>query len=176
MITEIAVILLLLGIGVLATEFDILLIATANVFLTVFTLDLLLDMNIWGLVTANPLVTVALAIGYIFVGVGYALLIKYPRFLKRSAYQIECEWKSYCKTTEEPSEDEFRDSVYFLRYTLAKISDKVAAWTIMWPSGVVWDLINRPVRMVYRVAINSLSTTVNMLVKRIVSQIIKGSR
>lgn len=73
MITEIVVILLLLGIGVLATEFDIFLIAAANVFLTVLTLDVLLD--IWGIVSANPLVTVALAIGYIFVGVGYALLI-----------------------------------------------------------------------------------------------------
>ena len=42
-ITEIVVILLLLGIGVLATEFDIFLIAAANVFLTVLTLDVLLD-------------------------------------------------------------------------------------------------------------------------------------
>ncbi len=106
---------------------------------------------VWATIVANPLLIVGAVVAYVIIGLSYATLIRFPRWISACAPQISRLWDDYVKANPtDYSHDGFRQSYRFREYTASWNSDRIASWAIMWPWGLAWDLVNRPVRMVYR--------------------------
>jgi hypothetical protein len=142
--------------GIWSAEYD-------NMFGGTFTLvalaagaEFLFNVPVIATIIANPLLLVGGVVAYIGVGMAYAVLYRYADFLRQRASAIKIAWgefqiayKKDNDTTGEPTRDMFRQSYQYQAYSPKYNADRIAAWVMMWPWAVFWDLSHKPIRWVY---------------------------
>ena len=106
---------------------------------------------VWATVLANPMLGIAALVAYILVGLAYATMIRFPRWIRACEPRIQSAWEDYVRRNPtDHSEEAFRESYSFRDFTASHNGDRIASWAVLWPWGVAWDLVNRPVRFIYR--------------------------
>jgi|TARA_R110000851_G_scaffold139771_1_gene276968 hypothetical protein len=143
--------------GIWSAEYD-------NMFGGTFTLlalaagaQFLFGIPVYQTILANPLLLVVGVVAYIGVGLAYAVMYRYADYLRFRADHIKMKWGEfqieYKKTNDlddsVPTRDEFRKSYQYREYTPSSNADRIAAWVMMWPWAVFWDLSHKPLRWVY---------------------------
>ena len=141
--------------GIWSSEYD-------NIFTGTFTLVALaagaqlFGIPVIAVILANPLLLVVGVVAYIGIGLAYAVMYRYADFLRQRTSGIKIDWKefqiAYKKdndTTGDPTHEEFRVSSKYVKYSPKYNADRIAAWTMMWPWAVFWDLTHKPIRWVY---------------------------
>jgi hypothetical protein len=142
--------------GIWSAEYD-------NMFGGTFTLvalaagaEFLFNVPVIATILANPLLLVGGVVAYIGVGMAYAVLYRYVDFLRQRASSIKLAWgefqiayKKDNDTKGEPTRDMFRQSYQYQAYSPKYNADRIAAWVMMWPWAVFWDLSHKPIRWVY---------------------------
>lgn len=106
---------------------------------------------VWATITAAPVVAVLALVVYTAVGLVYAVLIRFPRFLASRQDQITSAWGEHIRNNPSDTGEDFRASYRFRPYTAAANDHRIASWAMLWPWGLAWDAANRPVRWMYRV-------------------------
>ena len=116
----------------------------------------LFGIPVFGAILANPLLLIVGVVAYIGIGLAYAVMYRYADYLRRHAYQIKMKWsefqlshqKTHGKDTT-PTRSDFRNSYSYQEYAPKYNADRIAAWVMMWPWAVFWDLSHKPLRFVY---------------------------
>lgn len=112
---------------------------------------------VWATITAAPVVAVVAVVAYITLGVAYAAVIRFPRFLASRQSAIHEAWKSHIRENPNTSVEDFRASYRFQPFTAAANDHRIASWAMLWPWGLAWDATNRPVRWTYRLTAQACS-------------------
>jgi hypothetical protein len=142
--------------GIWSAEYD-------NMFGGTFTLVAfavgaqLFGVPVFATILANPLLLVVGVVAYIGVGLAYGVMYRYADYLRFRAAHIKMKWGEfqieYKKTNDlddsVPTRDEFRKSYQYREFTPSSNADRIAAWVMMWPWAVVWDLCHKPLRWAY---------------------------
>lgn len=106
---------------------------------------------VWATALANPLLGVAALVAYVLIGLAYATMIRFPRWIRARETQIASAWNDYVRANPTNySHDDFRKSYRFRDFTASWNSHRISSWAVLWPWGVAWDIINRPIRWIYR--------------------------
>jgi hypothetical protein len=142
--------------GIWSAEYD-------NMFGGSFTLvalaagaQFLFGIPVYQTILANPLLLVVGVVAYIGIGLAYAVMYRYADYLRRHASQIKRKWeefqlshqKTHGKDTT-PTRSDFRNSYSYQEYAPKYNADRIAAWVMMWPWAVFWDLSHKPLRFMY---------------------------
>ena len=147
---EIIVIAAIVITGIIACELDSF-IGGGLTFLGVLAAaQLWFAVPVLATITAAPVVAVLALIAYVAVGLAYAVLVRFPRFLASRQTQIGEAWKDYIRNNPDDTEEDFRQSYRFRPYTAAANDNRIASWALLWPWGLAWDAANRPVRWMYQ--------------------------
>lgn len=142
-------VIFVLVIGVVSTEFDSFFGGGITLILLGAGAQFLFDIPVWSSIVANPFLVIAGLVAYIAVGITYGVYFRYADYIRKSANYIKHDWEEFKKKHPGASNDDFRKSSYYSSYTPSKNSDKIAAWVMLWPWGVFWDLCHKPIRWVY---------------------------
>lgn len=141
--------LLVLVAGIISAEFD-------SIFGGVITLiglaggaQFLFGYPVWETVVANPFWIFVALVGYTVVGVLYAVFIKYTRFLKKYESHIKSEWDRFKKDFPDSTHEDFMESSRYREFKPKSNVDRITAWVVLWPWGVLWDLTHRPFTFIY---------------------------
>jgi hypothetical protein len=141
--------------GVVSAETDNMFGGAATLILLAVGSQFLFNIPVFGAILANPLLLIVGVVAYIGIGLAYAVLYRYASFLEQKAPGIKMSWgefqinykKDHSDST--PTRDEFRASYKYNQYTPSYNSDRIAAWVMMWPWAVFWDLCHKPLRFLY---------------------------
>ena len=172
------VMVLVIVAGVISAEFDSIIGAVATF---VFLAGVAVFMGYWPSMTTiaeNLLMIFAGLVAYIVVGLVYGVWYRYAGWLKSRKGSIQNEYErfvvQYTKKNngEYPSNDEFRDSSYYSRYTPLYNADKIATWVALWPWAGFWDLCHKPIRFVYNTAYDIAAKALVSVSRRISDKII----
>lgn len=116
----------------------------------------LFDIPVFSSIVANPLLLIVGVVAYIGIGLAYAVFYRYADFLKKNAHDIKMDWENFQHEYKKqhgkdsnPTREQYRSSSYYNRFTPKHNADRIAAWVMMWPWAVFWDLCHRPIRWTY---------------------------
>ena len=94
-----------------------------------------------------------LIIAYVLAGSAYAIWYRYPRFLKSNQDAIRESYDKFLKSKNLDENDQsyeaFLDDEAYLRYRPGKNLNSIFNWVLMWPWGLAWDLLHRPIVYTY---------------------------
>lgn len=164
----------IIGLGIVAESFDSLLGATITFIITLMGLQFLFGIPVWASIAANPLVLVLVLAMYIATGLCYAIIYKYPHFLKNNEDDIKREWNKFSNQTEPATKEDFMNSSYYIRYTPSQNADRITAWVVLWPWGLLWDLISKPTTWLYNNIYSLAGKLLDSVGKKFLDRILKN--
>lgn len=173
---ELIIIATLLIIGIIASELDSFVGGSLTLVAVLLAAQTWFGVAVWATFLAFPASMIAALVGYIAVGLLYAVFIRFPRFLVERQTDIDTAWKNYCKANpaaEYQTPQQFKDSYHFKSFSAARNDHKIAAWAMMWPWGIAWDATNRPVRWLYSAMASACSIFLERIEKRAIDVSIK---
>lgn len=147
---EIIVIAAIVITGIIACELDSFIGGAATFIAILAAAQLWFAVPVLATITAAPVVAVLALAAYVAVGLAYAVIIRFPRFLAARQDQIHSAWAEHIRNNPDDTEEDFRQSYRFRPYTAAANDNRIASWALLWPWGLAWDAANRPVRLIYR--------------------------
>lgn len=148
---EIIALIVIAVLGIASVEWDNWFGAVVTLIGTAAAVQWWFQVPVWATVVANPLLILSAIVVYVAIGLSYSTMIRFPRWIRSRTPQIASAWLDYVKMNpDDHSEEAFRESYRFRDFTAAYNGDLIASWAIMWPWGLAWDLVNRPIRFVYR--------------------------
>lgn len=112
----------------------------------------LAQINVYAWFIANPLLTVAIVLSYLVVGVVWSILAWFL-FTREHADELQSEWEKYkhrpsgFKETDEEKKAAFLDNsslnpLYRKGYSLSIPNNfKIVNWIVMWPFSIIWKAI-----------------------------------
>lgn len=147
---EIIFIAVLIVIGVISSEWDHWFGGLVIAVSCLTAAQWWFQIAVWATILANPGLALGALVAYIATGLVYATAIRFPRWITGRQSNIESEWKDYIRSNPgHSSEEDFHANYRFRPFTAAYNADRIAAWAMLWPWGVLWDCTHRPVRFVY---------------------------
>lgn len=149
-------VVVVLAAGILCAEFDSFFGAAATLIVGLISLDILFGYAVWQSIVANPFVVVLYLAAYTAIGLAYGIFFRYADFLKKKKESVKRAWGDYQleyrKTNgadSTPTREGFRESYKYKEFTPSYNSDRIAAWVMLWPWAVFWDLCHKPFRFIY---------------------------
>jgi len=149
-VLEIIVIAAIVITGIVACELDSFVGGATTFIALLAAAQLWFAIPVWATITATPVVAVLALAAYVAVGLAYAVIIRFPRFLASRQDQIHSAWAEHIRNNPNDTEEDFRQSYRFRPYTAAANDSRIASWAMLWPWGLAWDAANRPVRWMYQ--------------------------
>ena len=114
------------------------------------------NIPIWDSIVANPFILIFYLIVYIAVGSLYATLWRLPNFLRKNSSSIQADYNNWKKANQWGSDNNKRDVSFdaFLnsssyQYKVKNSKDRIASWVMLWPAGVLWELMHKPFRWIW---------------------------
>ena len=142
--------------GIWSAETDNYFGGAATLVILALGSQFLFGIPVFAAILANPLLLIVGVVAYIGIGLAYAVLYRYADFLRKKSVSITSSWGdfqiSYKKQhgkDSTPTRADFRESQSYREYTPKYNADRIAAWVMMWPWAVFWDLSHKPIRWVY---------------------------
>ena len=161
--------LLFLTAGVFASEYDSFFGGTATFIVGLLSLDMLFGVPIFETIVNNPFSILLFLAIYIAAGSAYAGLWRWVRYIKQNSYAIDegyVRWARDASKNGEPADfDAYLESDDY-RYKASRHKDKLACWVLMWPFGLLWDLMHRPARWLWNTVYNNLGVMFDRIGKQ----------
>jgi hypothetical protein len=191
-------------IGIVANEMDSFWMGAATLLVGLAGMEFLFDVPVWASIFANPLMLLLYAAVYVAVGSLYTGLWSWPNFIREHADNIKMDYGSWKndlirsnrvekrrtladlaqgKEAEQADEitdpnldtsfETFLDSSNY-RYPASRHKDRLAAWVLMWPFGLLWDLMHRPARWIWNTVYSGLGQVFERVSKQTARKIYDG--
>ena len=132
--------------GFVSTEID-------NGFAAMVTFAIGVAVFYWGfqisllaLVLSNWWLSLLGLLAYAAIGGASSLLLKWPRWLKKNANQMNREyddWAVELSDADDKSIAAFQASPYF-NYNAWDHAEKLSTWAVLWPFTLTWELLRAP--------------------------------
>lgn len=147
--------------GIFASELDSFVGGTATFIVGLLSLDMLFGVPIFETILNNPFSILLFLAIYIAAGSAYAGFWRWVRYIKENSHHIEehyARWARDANKSGEPSDfDSYLESNDY-RYKASRHKEKLAAWVLLWPFGLLWDLMHRPARWLWNTVYENLGT------------------
>jgi hypothetical protein len=139
-------------IGIVANEMDSFWMGAATLLVGLAGMEFLFEVPVWASVFANPFMLVLYAALYVAVGAIYTGMWSWPNYIREHESRIKLDYGDFRNNAKrsgnEVTFDDYLDSKDY-RYKASGHKDRLAAWVLMWPFGLLWDLLHRPARWVW---------------------------
>jgi hypothetical protein len=139
-------------VGVIANELDSFFMSAATLLIGFVGLQWMFGLPIWQTIAANPFVLILYIAVYVAVGSLITGLWSWPNYIREHAKDIDYAFEEYVRSQKrgghEVTFDQFLDSRSY-EFRASNRKDQLAAWVMMWPFGLLWDLIHRPARWIW---------------------------
>jgi hypothetical protein len=142
--------------GIISAEHDNMFAGASTIIVLALGAQFLFGIPVFGSIIANPLLLVVGVVAYIGIGLAYAVLYRYSDYLTRKAVNIKMKWGDFQIAFKKehgnavtPTRDDFRNSYSYREFTPKYNADRIAAWVMMWPWAVFWDLSHKPLLWLY---------------------------
>lgn len=165
-------VILVLGIGIVSSEFDS---TIGGIITLVLLFSGLYLFGYFPIQTAisTPLAILVISILYITVGFAYAILYRYPNYLNDHQDIIQDKWQNFLKESGENStREDFYNNYRYCEFLPSQNVDRISAWITLWPWGVFWDLSHKPFRWTYRKLYHLAGNMLDSVSKRVFNRII----
>jgi hypothetical protein len=162
-------VLLFIVAGVFASEYDSFFGGTITFAVGLIGLDLLFGVPILETIVANPISLLVFLALYVAAGSAYAGLWRWVRYIKKHSYEIDEGYRRWAKDASKSGEptdfDSYLESNDY-RYKASRHKDKLASWVLMWPFGLLWDLMHRPARWLWNTVYDNLGVMFDRIGKQ----------
>lgn len=166
-------------VGVIAVELDSFFVGVATLVVGFAGLQWMFDLPIWQTVAANPLMLIVYVAVYVAVGSLLTAMWNWPNYIKEHAESIKYGFKDYAISQKrgghEVTFDQYLESPSYA-YKAFKNKDRLAAWVLMWPFGLLWDLINRPARWIWNVVYYGLGDVFETISKNTARKVYNNNK
>ena len=160
--------------GIWSAEYDNMFTGTCTLVALAAGAQFLFGIPVIAAVLANPLLLVVGVVAYIGIGLAYAVMYRYADFLMQRTSDIKMDWGTFQiaykgdnDTSGDPTHEEFRASPNYVKYSPKYNADRIAAWAMMWPWAVFWDLTHKPIRWVY----NTMYTFAGRMLEKVSTRV-----
>lgn len=162
-------VLLVVASGIFSAEYDSFFAGTITFIVGLLGLDFMFGVPVFATIVSNPLAILLFLAIYIAAGSTYAGLWRWVRYIKEHSDQINRHYLSWAKSANKNGEPDTFDaylesSDYAFKASLHK--EKLASWVLLWPFGLLWDLMHRPARWVWNTVYNNLGTLFDKIGKQ----------
>lgn len=151
--------LIFVGFGIFSAENDSFFMGTLTFIIGLGLMDFVFGVPVWATIVGNPFVIVLFLAIYIAAGAAYTGLWRWVRFIKDRGNEIERSFQSWAHSRKQEKQsadfDLFLNSDSY-KFKAATHKDRLAAWVLTWPFGLLWDLMHRPARWVFNTVYNNL--------------------
>ncbi len=139
--------LVFIVVGVISNEMDSFWMGAATLLVGFFSMEFFFSIPVWASIAANPFMLAVYVVVYLAIGSLYTGVWSWPDYIRKRADNIKMDYGSFLNLNKKAGttvnfEDFLNSNDY--RYSARKNKDRLAAWVIMWPFGLVWDLSHRP--------------------------------
>jgi hypothetical protein len=175
-------VLLILVSGIFSAELDNFIGAGLTLIALIFGAQLFFDVPIIETIIDKPIVIIFAAVVYVLIGICYAVIYRYSRWLKSRAKEITVKWHSFQSAYEKdhkgeyPTTDEFRNSSHFRTFKPSSNVELITTWIIVWPWAVSWDLCNRPIRYIYKNTRTGVGKMLDSVGSKVTEKIIEDTK
>jgi hypothetical protein len=163
-----------LVVGIVASESDNAIFSTAVILGFFAALELLFSVPIWAAVSANPLTIILALLGYLVAGAVYALVWRWPEYLRNNSDVIKSDYKRYVREKGGDNVDDFLNDNYYNSYSASKNSNYIANWVMSWPLSLLWELARKPAIWIWRNAYTLLANYFEAISKKTVKNVLKN--
>lgn len=166
-------------VGVIANELDSFFMGAATLLVGFVGLQWIFGLPIWQTVAANPFVLILYVAVYVAIGALITGLWSWPNYIREHADNIKYAFEEHVRAQKrgghEVTFDQFLVSISY-PYKASKNKDRLAAWVLMWPFGLLWDLIHRPARWIWNVAYFGLGDVFETISKNTARKVYERSK
>jgi hypothetical protein len=166
--------LLFVGFGIFSSEIDSFSAGLVTFVVGLVGMDLLFGVPVWEQIVSNPLVVLLFLALYFVAGSAYAVLWRWRRFIYSNNDRIERSFYAWKKT--QANTGNTTDFESFLEsndypFIASNHQSQIAAWVMLWPFGLLWDLMHRPARWIYDICYHMLGALLNRVSKNVARSI-----
>jgi hypothetical protein len=158
--------------GIVASESNSVIFSTAVILSFFAVLELAFDVPIWAAIVANPLTVVALLLAYLVAGAVYAMVWRWPEYLRNKSEAIKSEYARYVRENKVDNVDEFINDNYYNSYSASRNSDYIANWVMSWPLSLAWELARKPAIWTWKTVYSLLSGYFEGISKRTIKKVL----
>lgn len=138
--------------------------------LFILGLQFLFSVPVWQSIVANPLWVVLLLVGYAAIGFVYGIFWKWRRYCRDNAESAVKRFNMISNNG-----DKFEDNIddtYYNELHPANNKKRIIGWIVQWPFGLLWTLINDPIKWlaeeIYRISAETLKSISDKALKRVI--------
>jgi hypothetical protein len=172
-------VMVVLVVGVIASEMDSFFAGTVTFVLTLAGLQLF-GYPIFTAILGYPIFLLIFLAIYVAAGSAYAVFYRYPRMLNSNKDKIRSEYEYFLrdgnKFESDQSYDEFMDSYRYQTFRPGSNLDSISTWVLMWPWGLFWDLLHRPIIWIYNNMYTGIGQALEKVGKSVTRRILKSTR
>ncbi len=166
-------------IGIIANEMDSFWMGAATLLIGLVGMQFLFAVPVWASIFANPLMLLLYAAVYVAIGSIYTGMWSWPNYIREHEDRIKMSYGEYRNRNKrdgiEVTFDDFLDSGSY-DYKASNHKDRLAAWVLMWPFGLLWDLMHRPARWIWNTVYSGLGRVFEDVSKRTARKIHSGDQ
>lgn len=131
--------------GIVSAEYDSFFGGTATFIVGLLGADIIFGYSVIAAIISNPLIILLALALYVFVGSVYTGFWKWPDYIRSVSDLIDAKFNIWLnKDKQNHSFDEFLESVEYSPFSAANNKERLAAWVLMWPFSLFWELLRKP--------------------------------
>lgn len=136
------------------------------------------DISILEIVMNNPQLVIPIMAGYILLGIGYAGIWKWPKYIYSCGKDIQQYFVNFCTTNklkrDDKAFDEFLASSYYLdKFGVGANKEILAVWIMLWPFTLIWELSHKPFIWVWGITYRAIANNFSKIGTKTAKKYIK---
>lgn len=168
--------LVVLVVGIVASESDNWLFTTATFITTLAALDFFFGVAIWSAIVSNPLAILLFTFIYVAVGAAYTAIWRWPVALRDLSAHIQDSYAEYMKGHQDHTKEDFMASYSYSKYTASYNKASLANWVLAWPLSLTWELARKPAIWIWNTTYDVLGKLFERVGKRVTANILKDKQ
>lgn len=168
--------LVVLVVGIVASESDNWLFTTATFITTLAALDFFFGVAIWSAIVSNPLAILLFTFIYVAVGAAYTAIWRWPVALRDLSTDIQDSYDAYMQGHQGHTKEDFMASYAYSKYTASSNKASLANWVLAWPLSLTWELARKPAIWIWNTTYEVLGNLFERVGKRVSANILKDKQ
>lgn len=166
-------------VGVIANELDSFFIGAATLIVGFAGFQWVFGLPVWQTIAANPLMLIVYVAVYSAIGSLLTAMWNWPNYIRENSESIKYAFQDYVASQKRGGHsvtfDQFLESPSY-KYKAVKNKDRLAAWVLLWPFGLLWDLINRPARWIWNIVYFGLGDVFETISKNTARKVYESNK
>lgn len=138
--------------GIAASEIDSAYMAIATFVLLFVFLYTVLEVPVFALIVANPLISVGIVTCYLVIGTLYTRFWKWPKFIKKNRNTIKKHYDDWVSDQDDDKDKSFNAFLNSQNYIFHANNhfERILAWILVWPVSFSLELFRNPIVWLFR--------------------------